>query len=156
MKFVERDRTHPVMLRQKRNNRLPNRTDMELKEFIMTAITDITDAIRGLQANLNNGTIINPTISRGEYGKAVLTEQGVAPIEHLNFDVAVTASETSSIDGNAKAGISIFGAKVGSELCARTENLSRLTFSVPIVYPAIHVKTPQEIMDEKRPLRPKN
>ena len=123
---------------------------MELKEFIKTAITDITEAISELQSELDNGAIINPSISRGEYGKAVLVDQGVAPIEHLNFDVAVTATEASNIDGNAKVGISIFGAKVGTESNAKTENVSRLTFSVPIVFPATHVKTPQELMREKR------
>lgn len=127
---------------------------MELKEFIKTAITDITNAVSELQGELINGTVINPTISRGEYGKAVIVENGVAPIEHLNFDVAVTASESSGIDGSAKAGISIFGAKVGAENSSRTENVSRLTFTIPIVYPATHVKTPQEIMREKRPQRP--
>lgn len=117
---------------------------MELKEFIKTVITDITEAVSELQSDLNNGAIINPSISRGEYGKAVLTDQGVAPIEHLNFDVAVTATETSSIDGDAKAGISIFGANVGAESSSRTENVSRLTFSIPLVLPATHVMTAQE------------
>lgn len=127
---------------------------MELKDFIKTAITDITEAISELQSELDNRAIINPSISRGEYGKAILVDQGVAPIERLNFDVAVTATEASSIDGNAKAGISIFGAKVGTESNAKTENVSRLTFSVPIVFPATHVKTPQEIMREKRLQKP--
>lgn len=123
---------------------------MELKEFIKTAITDITEAISELQSELDNGAVINPSISRGEHGKAVLIDQGIAPIEHLNFDVAVTATEASNIDGNAKVGISIFGAKVGTESNAKTENVSRLTFSVPIVFPATHVKTPQELMREKQ------
>ncbi len=127
---------------------------MELKEFIKTAISDITNAVSELQIELDNGAVINPTISRGEYGKAVIVDQGVAPIEHLNFDVAVTASETSGVEGGAKAGISIFGAKVGAESSTKTENVSRLTFSIPLVYPATHVKTPQEAMRNRRPQRP--
>lgn len=127
---------------------------MELKVFIKTAIAEITEAVSELQKELDNGAIINPSISRGEYGKAVIVEQGVAPIERLNFDVAVTATEASSVGGDAKAGISIFGAKVGTESSARTENVSRLTFSVPIVFPATHVKTPQEVMREKRLQKP--
>ncbi|MCM1356470.1 MAG: hypothetical protein NC212_08715 [Staphylococcus sp.] len=127
---------------------------MELKEFIKTAITDITEAISELQKDLDNGTVINPTISRGEYGKAVLVEQGVAPIEHLNFDVAVTASESSGIGGEAKAGISIFGAKVGTENSSRMENVSRLTFSIPLVYPPTRVKTKEEIAKERHSKRP--
>ncbi|MCM1077775.1 MAG: hypothetical protein NC411_10495 [Bacteroides sp.] len=127
---------------------------MELKEFIKTAVTDITEAISELQKELDNGTVVNPTISRGEYGKAVLVEQGVAPIEHLNFDVAVTASESSGIGGGAKAGISIFGAKVDTENSSRMENVSRLTFSIPLVYPPTRVKTKEEIAKEKRTKHP--
>lgn len=127
---------------------------MELKEFIKAAISDITEAVSELQSELDNGAVINPTIGRGEYGKAVIVDQGVAPIEQLNFDVAVTASEHSGIEGSAKAGISVFGAKIGTESGARTENVSRLTFSIPVVYPAARVKTPREISSERRVQRP--
>jgi len=90
------------------------------------------------------------------YGETLTVDEEVRPIEQLAFDVAVTATEASGIDGSAKAGISIFGAKIGTESSARTENVSRLTFSVPIVFPTTHVKTPQEIMREKRPQRPRD
>lgn len=129
---------------------------MELKEFIKAAITDITDAISDLQNDLENGTVINPTLTQGAPDKCVLIGQDVRPIERLSFDVAVTASETSGIEGSAKAGINIFGAKVGTESSARTENASRLTFSIPLVYPATHVKTPTETMREKRRQVPKD
>ena len=127
---------------------------MELKEFIKAAITDITGAIDDLQGCLKNGTVINPTLPVGEHGKTVLIENEVRMLERLNFDVAVTASEATGIDGSAKAGISIFGAKVGTETSARTENVSRLTFSIPLVFPSAHEKTPGEIIRDKRPKRP--
>lgn len=127
---------------------------MELKEFIKTAITDITDAVSELQAGLGNGAIVNPTLPNPIALKTLTVDDEIRPIEQLAFDVAVTATEASGIDGSAKAGISIFGAKIGTESSAKTENVSRLTFSVPIVFPTTHVKTPQEIMREKRPKRP--
>lgn len=127
---------------------------MELKEFIKTAITDITEAVSELQSELNNGTIVNPTLPNPIALKTLTVDDEIRPIEQLAFDVAVTATEASGIDGSAKAGISIFGAKIGTESSAKTENVSRLTFSVPIVFPTTHVKTPQEIMREKRPKRP--
>ena len=127
---------------------------MELKEFIKAAITDITGAISDLQNNLDNGTVINPTLLKGEPDKAVSIDNDVRMIERLNFDVAVTASETSGIDGSAKAGISIFGAKVGTATSAKTENVSRLTFSIPLVFPSTHIKTQLEILQEKRLKRP--
>ena len=133
---------------------------MELKEFIKTAITDITEAVSELQSELNNGAIVNPTLPNPIALKTLTVDDEIRPIEQLAFDVAVTATEASvwhkasGIDGSAKAGISIFGAKIGTESSAKTENVSRLTFSVPIVFPTTHVKTPQEIMREKRPKRP--
>ncbi|PWB04387.1 MULTISPECIES: hypothetical protein [Bacteroidales] len=127
---------------------------MELKEFIKTAITDITEAVSELQSELNNGAIVNPTLPNPIALKTLTVDNEIRPIEQLAFDVAVTATEASGIDGSAKAGISIFGAKIGTESSAKTENVSRLTFSVPIVFPTTHVKTPQEIMREKRPKRP--
>ena len=127
---------------------------MELKEFIKTAITDITEAVSELQSELNNGAIVNPTLPNPIALKTLTVDDEIRPIEQLAFDVAVTATEASGIDGSAKVGISIFGAKIGTESSAKTENVSRLTFSVPIVFPTTHVKTPQEIMGEKRPKRP--
>lgn len=123
---------------------------MELKEFIKTAITDITEAVSELQEELKNGTIVNPSLTQGEHGKSLLVDNEVRMMERLNFDIAVTATEATELNGNAKAGISVFGAKVGAENKERTENVSRLTFSLPLVLPTTHVKTQLEKMREKR------
>lgn len=127
---------------------------MELKEFIKAAITDITEAISDLQSGLENGTVINPTLEQGEHGKCILIKNEVRIIERLNFDVAVTASESSGMEGGAKAGISIFGAKMGAETNAKTENVSRLTFSIPLVFPSEHVETYAERHNKMKPIRP--
>lgn len=127
---------------------------MELKEFIKAAITDITEAVSELQEGLDNGAIINPTLPCGTSSKSVLVDNKVRVIERLNFDVAVTASEATEIEGGAKAGISIFGAKVGTETNAKTENVSRLTFSIPVVLPSTYIKTWREAMRDNRPRRP--
>lgn len=130
---------------------------MELKDFIKTAITYITNAVSELQADLDNGAIVNPTLPAPVGNETLTVENEIRPIEQLSFDVAVTASEEAGIDGQAKAGISIFGAKIGSATSAKTENASRISFTIPVVFPATHVKTPQEISREKhRTSRPKN
>ena len=127
---------------------------MELKEFIKTAISDITNAVSELQADLSNGAIVNPTLPNSIATKTLVVNEEIRPIEQLAFDIAVTASEEAGLDGQAKAGISIFGAKIGSATSAKTENASRISFAIPVVFPTTHVKTPQEIMREKRPQRP--
>ena len=121
---------------------------MELKEFIKTAIADITGAVSELQQELKNGAIVNPTFPSGQQGSHLLVGDEVRAIEKLNFDIAVTATETTELNGNAKAGISVFGAKVGAENTERMENISRLTFSIPLILPSTHVKTPSERLRE--------
>ncbi len=105
---------------------------------------------------MNNGAIINPTLPNSISTKTLVVNEEIRPIEQLSFDVAVTASEESGIDGQAKAGISIFGAKVGAATNAKTENVSRISFAIPVIFPASHVKTPQELAKERRLQRPSN
>lgn len=123
---------------------------MELKEFIKTAISDITEAVSELQEELKNGTIVNPSLTQGEHGKTLVVDNEVRMMERLNFDIAVTATEATELNGNAKAGIRVFGVKVGAENKERTENVSRLTFSLPLVLPTTHVKTQLEKLRERR------
>lgn len=129
---------------------------MELKDFIKTAITDITNAVCELQTELCNGAIVNPTLPDPIALKTLNIDDEIKPIEQLSFDVAVTASEEAGIDGQAKAGISIFGAKIGSATSSKTENVSRISFVIPVVFPTTHVKTPYEAMREKRMGKPKD
>lgn len=124
---------------------------MELKEFIKAAITDITNAVSELQGELDNGAIVNPSLPNSIATKTLVVDNVIRPIEQLNFDVAVTASEESGVDGQAKAGISIFGAKVGTATSAKTENVSRISFVIPVVYPVCHVK---DLLRKHRPVRP--
>ena len=123
---------------------------MELKEFIKTAITDITEAVSELQEELKNGTIVNPSLTQGEHGKSLVEDNEVRMMERLNFDIAVTATEATELNGNAKVGISVFGAKIGTGNAEKTENVSRLTFSIPLLLPATHVKTQIEKVMERR------
>lgn len=112
---------------------------MELKDFIKTAVVDITNAISELQEELQNGSIINPTLPYPVTNKAIRVNNIIRPIETLVFDIAVTATETSGIEGGAKAGISVFGAKVGAATNAKAENVSKLTFSIPVILPSVNV-----------------
>lgn len=127
---------------------------MELREFIKTAISDITGAISELQDELTNGSVVNPTLPNPIANATLLVNDEIRPIERLQFDVAVTASESSQLDGNAKAGISVFGAKIGAATSANEQRVSRLTFSIPILYPSVHVDTPRDMMKRNRPKRP--
>lgn len=117
---------------------------MELKEFIKTAITDITDAVSELQTGLGNGAIVNPALPHPISNGSIDAGAGNQPIQKIEFDVALTTSEAASVDGNAKGGITIFSAKVETSQQAQSQNVSRLTFTVPVVLPAVQMQTAAE------------
>lgn len=131
---------------------------MELKEFIKTAITDITDAVSELQSELKNGAIVSPSLPHAISNGTVLDPENDKvnrPISKIDFDVAITVGDSDSVEAGAKAGIQIFSAKLGSETKTHTENVSRMTFSIPLVLPTTHVKSREDLRDEKIQSRPK-
>lgn len=125
---------------------------MELKEFIKTAITDITEAVSELQEELDNGAIVSPSLPNPISNTTVIdpdNENINKPISKIDFDVAITVGDTSATGAGVKAGIQIFSAKIGGESQTHTENVSRMTFSIPVVMPTVHVKNKREIINEK-------
>lgn len=122
---------------------------MELKEFIKTAITDIVTAVSELQVELaENGAIVNPPLPHPISNGSVNVGKGNEPIERLTFDVALTTTEASSADGGVKGGVAIFSAKVGAGLQSSSQNVSRLSFAIPVVLPVAEVKTAAEIRSD--------
>lgn len=124
---------------------------MELKEFIKTAITDITEAVSELQEELDNGAIVSPSlpnpISNGTI-KDPDNDKVNRRISQIDFDVAITVGDTATKEAGGKLGIQILSAKIGGESQTHTENMSRLSFSIPVVLPTAHVKSEQELFDE--------
>lgn len=125
---------------------------MELKEFIKTAITDITEAVSELQNELKNGAIVSPSMPTYVVNKMLKDPRNDRVnrlISNIDFDVAITVGDADKIEAKGKAGIQIFTARMGGESESHVENVSRLTFSIPVALPSEHVRTPQEISDDK-------
>ena len=118
---------------------------MELKEFIKTAVSDIVSAVSELQTEFaENGAIVNPPLPHPISNGSVNVGKGNEPIQRLTFDVALTTTEASSVDGGAKGGVAIFSAKVGTEQQSSSQNVSRLSFVIPVVLPVAEVMTASE------------
>lgn len=115
---------------------------MELKDFIKTAVSDITNAIAELQANLGNGAVVNPALQHSDTD--ITIEGSPRHIERINFDIAVSTSQTSAVSGDAKGGITIISAKIESESSNSDQNSSRLSFSIPLLFPAAPVRTDRD------------
>lgn len=124
------------------SNAEPWRPIVELKEFVSFSLTQIVDGVVEAQKQAEtNGAAINPRVT--DQSAAVhrpgrlRPDIGGAPVKDIQFDVAVTITESEKTD--AKAGISIFSAKLVGELGgdSATESASRLRFSVPLALPTV-------------------
>ena len=125
---------------------------MELKEFIKTAIADITGAVSELQNELDNGAIVSPSLPNPISNTTVIdpdNDKVNRRISQIDFDVAITVGDTATKEAGGKLGIQIISAKLGGESQTHTENVSRMSFSIPVVLPTVHVKNKQEIANEK-------
>lgn len=130
---------------------------MELKEFIKAAISDITGAISELQGELNNGTIVNPSIPYAISTKTIKHDGMNRVVSQIDFDVAITVGDSNKCEGGAGVGIQIFSAKMGGGKEKHTENVSRMTFSIPVIFPTEKIETPQEIAEKKyKPTSPRS
>ena len=135
---------------------------MELKDFIKTAITDITNAVSELQEELGNNAVVSPPMPSSIAQKTLQQEGRSRLISDIDFNVAITVGSVDSMEGNAGAGVlQVFSAKVNAGNESRSEKVSRISFSIPVIYPTADVKTDRELRDESakrklQELRPKN
>lgn len=125
---------------------------MELKDFVKTAISDITDAIAECQKELENGSYIAPTVGRSTQGK-IETKEGNLFVSNIDFEVSVIASTNESSNGKTKKGIEVCGSvlgisikggigskSIGDSSTLSNENITKIRFSIPVIYPSVKVK----------------
>lgn len=111
---------------------------MELKEFIKTALADITNAVSELQEELTNGAIVSPSVPNPISNVTVKDPQNDKinrPISKIDFDVAITVGSIGNTEAGGKIGIQIFSAKLGGNNESHTENVSRIKFTIPALLP---------------------
>lgn len=120
---------------------------MELKDFIKGVIRDITEAVKECQDELSNGAIISPTNSA--VSEKIKSTNGDLKISYIDFEVAVSATSSVEANGETKRGIEVGGAGLGISIAGKfggkvksegnkqiDENVSKICFSIPIVYPS--------------------
>ncbi len=105
---------------------------MQLKDFITSAITDIADAIiEADEAIKEKGGLVNPGIDYADIGGSKYS----APSTKLDFDIAISAKNTGKASTGVRAKIFVVEASLGGEGTLVRENVSRLSFSVDVVFP---------------------
>ena len=111
---------------------------MELKEFVSQTLVQIFEGVVTAQTELSaNGIKINPDIWNNSTAQkeGKLLDPTMSPIEEVQFDVAVTASDSAG----AKAKIGVLSGIVGGSMEGKGEKskelVNRIKFSVPISFP---------------------
>ena len=115
---------------------------MDLKDFVKGVILDVTNAVKECQNEVKNGAIISPTNSKAE--ERIRSTSGDLKISYIDFEVAVTAGSSTGVNGEIGGGIKVLSSFIGSKISGdnkeTNENISKVKFSIPVVYPTFGVK----------------
>lgn len=99
---------------------------MELKQFIKTALADITNAVKESQEELDNGAVVCPEPD---------FTFGPPSFQEICFDVAVSVVSSSSGGKGVNFALEVVGFKLGAENSDKSEANTRLTFKIPVALP---------------------
>jgi hypothetical protein len=118
---------------------------MLLKDFVKGTLVEIAQGVAEAKKDVESaGARLNPP----PYGVGVPVLQPKGPVSvvggtdryrsimEIEFDVAVTAVESEGTEGKAGIRVFDFGIGGGMSLAASTSSVSRIKFSVPIVFPS--------------------
>ena len=124
---------------------------MDLKDFIKTTISSISEAILESQEELKDkGVIINPEKTEiGKTGDKLLRSDGSRYIQNLDFDVflAVEDKQGDDLNGGLKvAGFISIGGGISDENINKNHN--RIKFSIPVAFST--TQTPKEYRRNQR------
>lgn len=114
---------------------------MDLQEFVSETLKQIFDGVTDAQEDVKpSGGKINPgvvCVNASNVTTPVMTlkGEGYVPETKIDFDVALTITDTSGKAG--KAGLSVWGMGAGVEAGSQTTNstVSRVKFTVGVALP---------------------
>lgn len=115
---------------------------MKLDEFITDTLKSIIKGVKDSQEFAQeNGARVNPHIGNWDKTKILTTyygrEEGARVISTIDFDIAVTASNSQETGG--EGGINVFSVKLGGKLtdAEKNETVSRIKFSLNVTLPNV-------------------
>jgi hypothetical protein len=112
---------------------------MDLKEFVKETLVQITSGVRDAQGEVRSlGGIVNPaTLTRTDgAGSYFSTIDDVHHVFLVDFDVAISVTESAGTNAGAKLNVATFltlGA--GGQSANSSAATNRLTFKVPLALP---------------------
>lgn len=119
---------------------------MNLNEFVREVLTEIISGIRGAQ-EAEGGAFIVPS---GDGGHEYAKHSRVSSSAHMkstivDFDIALTAEDSSKTAGGGGLKVVGIGANVQGESSSRDTTVSRIQFAIPILLPVSQKKWHEEI-----------
>jgi hypothetical protein len=106
---------------------------LDLEDFVATSLEQIVKGVKRAQdAVLETGAKINSKVNK-------LTElrdhQTGISMQYVEFDLAVTASDSTKTGGGLKAGVAVLSANFGGGSDSQHSSVTRIKFTVPLVLP---------------------
>ena len=111
---------------------------MDIKDFVKSTITQISEAVKELNAELSydgKGTIVNPSDvqkSKGSVSSSVDLKYNVTDIV---FDLYVSAESGSETSGKIGIFSSIVGIGAAGKSDDSNKQVSRIQFTIPVLLP---------------------
>jgi len=121
---------------------------MELKDFISSTIEEISRGILSAGENLKDtNAVVSPddfkihSDSSQSFGRTRARGQrhedmGTRVVQKVAFDIAVTVDESDKANAGAKISVLSIGLGGGVESTTKSGTVSRINFSVPVVFPS--------------------
>lgn len=104
---------------------------MDLKEFTKQTLMQIVEGAAEANAELSNGAYIPyhvPNNSKGRY----IYDDG-ANVVDVDFDVAITVTESEGVNGGGGLKVAILNIGAGIESKAENQTISRIKYTLPLV-----------------------
>ena len=110
---------------------------MELKDFISESLIQIIDGVTAAQEHASKkGAEVAPHLSPGSVPDGTfLAYHADTPLQTVEFDIAVTASEKDKAEGTIGILVATLGVGVRGSEERQTTELSRIKFKVPVGLP---------------------
>lgn len=147
--MLDIDNNAMMMDKNSKYSRIPNLTviflslfiikklNMELKCFIKNVISDITNAVKESQEELNNGAIVSPANIGGDKDYAKNKQGDKYHVSVIDFEVAVSVSSESEMKAGIKGGIKVLSASISGNSTSGKEDTSKVSFRIPVIYPSV-------------------
>ena len=116
---------------------------MELKEFVISTISQVIDAVEELNASYEGkDAVINPSSPDKLKDKSMNlgTKSGNRLVTDIEFDLTVSVEESKDAGGKVNVLACVIGGDVSKSRTEGNSSVSRVKFTVPVLLPSRKVK----------------